>query len=321
MTVMRGPEHIFELANDRYNELVGHRPLIGRSVREAFPEVEGQGFFELLDGVYATGETFSTKEMRILLQRQPGQPLEERFIEFVYQPTRGSDGSITGIFAHGIDLTSRRRADERLARDAMLLANVRDSVIVTDLSGVVTFWNEGATRLFGWTADGNGGPPLCRSVTRTSSYGSRCVDSEDRDLGEAEFEGEWLDHRKDGSTVWIEAATRLRHRHRAVSPVHIMGVSRDISERKRGEAAIQESEERHRAMLAALDEGISLHDANGTIIMANASAERILGLTLDQLCGRDSFDSRWRSVAEDGSDLPGEQHPPQIAVRTGRTGR
>jgi PAS domain S-box-containing protein len=111
MAVLRGPRHVFEMANDRYYELVGHRPVVGKAVRDALPEVEGQGFFELLDGVYATGEPFVGRDMRLVIQREPNGPLDERFVEFVYQALRAADGSVTGVFAHGIDLTEHKRAE------------------------------------------------------------------------------------------------------------------------------------------------------------------------------------------------------------------
>jgi PAS domain-containing protein len=56
MCVLRGPDHIFEMANERYFQLVGRRDIIGKSVRDALPEVEGQGYFELIEQVYLTGE-------------------------------------------------------------------------------------------------------------------------------------------------------------------------------------------------------------------------------------------------------------------------
>ncbi|MES2920585.1 MAG: PAS domain-containing protein [Verrucomicrobiota bacterium] len=114
MCVLYGPEHIFERANDRYYEIVGKRDLIGKPVREAVPEVEGQGFYELLDEVYRTGEPYSGRGISILLQRTPGSPPEERFLDFVYQPLRDAEGTITGIMAQGIDLTERMRAESDL---------------------------------------------------------------------------------------------------------------------------------------------------------------------------------------------------------------
>ncbi|MDB6105285.1 MAG: putative histidine kinase, hybrid, partial [Gammaproteobacteria bacterium] len=146
MTVLRGPRHVFELANDRYYQLVGHRTLIGKPAAEAFPEIEGQGFFELLDRVYTTGEPFIGKDMRIMLQREPGQPLEERFIEFVYQSTRGPGGEITGIFAHGIDLTERKRLE---GQAQAILESITDAFVAVDREWRFTYVNAQAERVLG----------------------------------------------------------------------------------------------------------------------------------------------------------------------------
>jgi signal transduction histidine kinase len=102
------------LSQPAYYQLVGNREILGKPVREAVPEAEGQGFFELLDEVYQTGEPFVGTGMRIMLQRQPGQPPEERHLDFVYQALRDPDGSITGIFVQGVDLTKRKQAEEAL---------------------------------------------------------------------------------------------------------------------------------------------------------------------------------------------------------------
>jgi PAS domain-containing protein len=101
--VLEGPGHVFSMANDRYYELVGGRDVLGKPVREALPEVAGQGFFELLDRVYASGEPFVGRDVRVRVARQPGRPPEDRYVEFVYQPTRGPDGAVTGVFVHGVD--------------------------------------------------------------------------------------------------------------------------------------------------------------------------------------------------------------------------
>jgi signal transduction histidine kinase len=103
--VLRGPDHVFEIANDAYLRLVGNRGLVGKPVREALPELAGQGFFEHLDRVYATGKPFFGNELAALLRRQPDGPLEERFVNFIYQPTFDHRGNITGIFVEGSDVT------------------------------------------------------------------------------------------------------------------------------------------------------------------------------------------------------------------------
>jgi len=97
IAILRGPEHVFELANERYHELVGHRALIGLPVRRALPEVEGQHIFELLDTVYATGKPYVGRSVRVDIDRgDPPSPVE-CFFDFVYQPLYGEDGVIEGV--------------------------------------------------------------------------------------------------------------------------------------------------------------------------------------------------------------------------------
>ena len=114
MAVLRGPEHVFELTNQSYMQLVGHREVAGKSAREALPEIVGQGFFELLDRVYTTGEPFVGHALPVRLQREPEGPLEERYIDFVYQPIRDENGQVNGIFVEGSDVTARKLVEDEL---------------------------------------------------------------------------------------------------------------------------------------------------------------------------------------------------------------
>ena len=120
ITLLRTPAHVFELLNPAYARLVGERPLLGRPVREAIPEVEGQGYFELLDRVYSTGQPFVGQEVPIRLRRKPGGPEEEAFVTFTYEPFRLPSGAIDGVICFGIDVTETvlaRRRVEVLAAD------------------------------------------------------------------------------------------------------------------------------------------------------------------------------------------------------------
>ena len=114
IAVLRGPNHVFELTNQSYLQLIGRRELIGKPAREALPEVANQGFFELLDQVYNSGETFVGHAVPLRVLREPDAPLEERFIDFVYQPIRGPKGDVEGIFVEGSDVTVRKRVEDEL---------------------------------------------------------------------------------------------------------------------------------------------------------------------------------------------------------------
>ncbi len=84
------------------------------------------------------------------------------------------------------------------------------------------------------------------------------------------------------------------------------------------ERALRLSEERQRSVIAAMSEGVVVHDATGAITLCNDAALRILGLTRDELTGRTSLDPRWSTVHEDGSPFPGDEHPATVTLRTGR---
>ncbi|KLK89692.1 hypothetical protein AA309_30115, partial [Microvirga vignae] len=84
--------------------------LVGRPVREALPELRGQGYYELLDHVYQTRKSFVGRMMRIMVQPRPGAPLEEHVIDFVYRPVEDAKGQIKGLFVEGYDRTEWARA-------------------------------------------------------------------------------------------------------------------------------------------------------------------------------------------------------------------
>ncbi len=111
---LRGPEHVFELVNEAYQQLTGHRELLGKRVLDGLPELQGQAFIDLLDQVYRSGEPYIGRGMRALLQRHPGMAPEEVFVDFVFQPIIERDGRVSGIFVQGSDVTEQQRSQWEL---------------------------------------------------------------------------------------------------------------------------------------------------------------------------------------------------------------
>jgi signal transduction histidine kinase len=124
IATLSGPDHVFEMANPRYLQLVGHREVLEKPVREALPEVVEQGFVDLLDSVYRTGEPFVGNEVRILLQLEPDAPSAERFLNFVYQPISDVHGTTTGIFVHAVDVSNQVQARQEVERKAEELSRL-----------------------------------------------------------------------------------------------------------------------------------------------------------------------------------------------------
>jgi PAS domain S-box-containing protein len=98
----------------------------------------------------------------------------------------------------------------------------------------------------------------------------------------------------------------------------IYAAARDITERVQMETALQESETRYRSVVTALSEGIVLYGNDGAIQTCNAAAETILGLTVEQMTGGTSVDPLWRTIHEDGSPFPNEEHPAMVTLQTGK---
>lgn len=116
LAILRGSPLTFELVNEAYYRLVGHRDLVGRPLFEALPEARGQGFEPLLTRVVESGEPFVGREMPIMLTRTAGAPPEERILDFVYFPLVEADGSRSGVIAHGVDVTDHVRARREVER-------------------------------------------------------------------------------------------------------------------------------------------------------------------------------------------------------------
>ncbi|PQV63328.1 PAS/PAC sensor hybrid histidine kinase [Abditibacterium utsteinense] len=158
VAVLRGENHTFELANPAYYQLVGHRDIIGKPLLEALPEIEGQGFVEILDGVLHSGVPYEGREMMASLQREPNGPIEERFVDLLYQPLLEADGTISGVFSHGVDITEQVRA----RRGAEEANRVKDEFLATLSHELRT----PLTAIIGWTSILQSGQASPQEVAR-----------------------------------------------------------------------------------------------------------------------------------------------------------
>ncbi|MCJ8164166.1 PAS domain-containing protein [Pontibacter sp. E15-1] len=115
--IYEGPQHTFSFVNPPYQQLVGKRPLLGKPIAEAMPELEGQAVFGLLDQVYRTGETFYAHEMKVQLDHDNSGALGENYYNFIYQATYNLDGQIDGIMTFAYEVTAqvvaRREVEDR----------------------------------------------------------------------------------------------------------------------------------------------------------------------------------------------------------------
>jgi PAS domain S-box-containing protein len=260
--VLSGPEHVFELVNHAYRQLIGHRDLIGRRVQEALPEVEGQGFFKVLDEVYATGRPFVGRGMAVRLQRDPDTELEERFLDFVYQPIFEADGRVSGIFVQGNDITPQRQLEaerERLLEQQRFLTeSIPQHVWTADASGDLTSVNQRVLDYFATTEErilGSGWISFVHpdDVARSTTRWHESLEDGN------EYEIEFRLRRGDGAYRWhLGRAVAMRDGTGPVS--RWFGTNTDIDDRKRAQDALQERVEFEQQLI-----GIVSHDLRNPI--------------------------------------------------------
>jgi PAS domain S-box-containing protein len=222
--------------------------------------------------------------------------------------------SLTAMFGGALYIQGRRReAQEQLGA---IVESSNSSIIGGDRDGNCTSWNIGAERIYGYSAREMIGQPVATLVPA-----ERLGELQDQ-ITEVLSGGEVVNFetvriRKDGRAIDVsETISPIRN-----SFGNIVGASAivvDISERKRAERERQESQVLYQSVVAALSEGVVVQGADGAIRSCNDSAERILGLTRDQMVGRTSIDPIWRAVHEDGSPFLGDAHPAMITLRTGQ---
>ena len=320
IAVIRGPNHVFDFANPFYLRLVSKTKAIrGQTVRQVLPELEGQGFFELLDSVYKSGEPFVGTALPIDMDQDGNGSLVRNYLNFVYQPLKDDDDAVYGIMAHAVDVTAEVEAKLQVREDEERYRTLFNTInqgfciieVIFDKNNVARDYiflevnhvfeeQTGLKHVIGKTA---------RTVIPNLEDGWVAIYGEVARTGKAAS----FTESSDALGRWYEVvATPLGNS----ESNRVAILFTDITQRKKTEDALRQSEARNRAVVEALEEGVTVLDSEGVIVSANRSAERLLGLTLKQMQGRNSLDSHWKSVYEDGTTMPGSEHAPQHVLRT-----
>lgn len=137
MGILKGPNHVFELANPLLLKLIGKSNIAGQTIKEVLPELEAQGIFEFLDTVYKTGQSFTANEMLVQLDLHGTGELSDTYLNFIYQAHRNHEGSIDGIFFFAIDVT-----EQVLSRNQIELSEKRFKTLIQEGTDLISIVNE-----------------------------------------------------------------------------------------------------------------------------------------------------------------------------------
>ncbi|HTU68000.1 MAG TPA: ATP-binding protein [Steroidobacteraceae bacterium] len=281
LAMLRGPEHLIEMANPGYLALVDHRPVVGRTVAEALPEAVTQGYVALLDEVYRTGKPYSAWGSKFTFRNSPGAPLAERHLDFVYQPVTDGAGAVVGILVQGVDVTARAMSERALAVNRSRLDYaIRLSGVgfwYCDLPFDFLEWDERVKEHFFF-------PPDAR-ITIDDFYAR--IHEDDRAPTKNAIESSIRNrtpydivyrtvHPTTGAMKWIRALGGTDYAADG-TPAHFDGVTVDVSEQKRDQQRLAQLNEALREQDRRKDEFIATlsHELRNPLAPIRAAAKVI----------------------------------------------
>jgi len=243
VAIVRGPQHVVDVVNESFYQLVGHRDIIGKSIKEALPELEGQGYSRLLSQVFRDGKAFVGRQMKVMLQQRPDAPLSVRYVDFVYQPFADSQNETAGIFIQGHDVT-----EQKLAQDALQLSHERwkravegtgDGVWDWDMATGEVVYSRRFREMFGYSEQEF--PDRIEAWTRRIHPDDLPGVLAVIDAGEYSREPVTMEYRflcRDGSWKWVRSRGVAVGHDKNDRPSRMTGTITDISEKRESEDRI-----------------------------------------------------------------------------------
>ena len=318
---LHGPDHVFDFVNDAYKRLFGDRLFVGTPVRDALPEIEGQGFLELLDRVYATGERHVASRTPIRLRDTLDAAEKERFLDFIYEPMLDESGQIAGIFCEGHDVTEAHQAEtvlrETEERSRRIVEGVKDhAIFITDADGVVVDWTPGAEAIFQWSADEIVGQPA--ELLFTPEDRSNKVPTREFAIARAEgcANDERWHIRRDGSRFFANGSVRSLHG-AAGEVTGFIKIARDETARRAAESALDENRSYLRLLLDSAGEAFYAVDSDGVTTLCNQAFVALTGFAREEDAVGRELHHVIHHAHSDGRDYRKEDCPIYQCAKTG----
>ncbi len=243
-------------------------------------------------------------------------------IDNSFAPIKDQRGDIIGIVLIFRDITQRKQTEEALRESEgmyrTLVETTPEAVTVTDLDGKITYVSQRTIDLHG----------LKSSTEILGRNAMEFIDKSEHEKAKKNLlrtlKGKIVRNieynliRKNGTSFVGElSAALIKDAYGA--PKSFIATTRDITNRKQAEEALQMSEKRYRGLFETMDQGVIYFGVNRKIISCNPAAEKIMGMSMYEMVGRLPTDPCWRTIKEDGSKLASKEHPVVVAFRDGKS--
>lgn len=296
MGILKGPNHIFELANPLYLKLINKQNIIGKTVMEVLPELKFQGVFKVLDAVYTSGHPYAANERLFRFDSKGDGNLEDKYLSFLYQAHRDNDNKIDGILFFAIDVTeqvmSRIKIEESEKLYGQLIRELPVAAYSCDADGKITFFNKAAATL--WGREPEVGNDLLCGFLKILDHDGNSIPLQSSSMAIALREGRTVSGL---ASIIVRANGEKRHVVPHVVPYidklgKVTGAVNVITDLTESKAAHKSLEMRNKELADykyAIDQSsiVEIIDDKGKIIHANENFCKITKYSLEELIGQD----------------------------------
>lgn len=274
-------DYRFLEANPAFEAFTGLKGAVGHTARELVPGLEDH-WIEIYGKVAQTGDPIRFE--------QGSEAMGRWFNVYAFRIGAPEDTRVAILFN---DITNRKQMEDALRYQAYLLENVQDAIISTDLEFRIRTWNQGAERIYGWTAEETVGR-LVSDLLATRYVVDEAEDVRQTLRSEGKWQGEVWHSRKDGHSICISNTTTMLYDEDGTA-VGSVASNRDVTAQRQAEAAVQRSERHLRNILNNLFAFVGILTPDGTLIEANRTALQSIDIPVEEIIGRQFADTYWWS--------------------------
>lgn len=285
MGILKGPNHVYEMVNPLYLQLIHKKDIIGKSIKEVLPELETQGIFQFLDTVYTSGETYSANEMLMKFDLYSNGKLVDTFLNFIFLAHRNNEGHIDGIFFFIVDVTeqvvSRKKIEESALRYNSLIEQTGDAFFFIDASMKIIEVNRSGFQKLGYSKAEilqlSIGDFFLKEDLQTNPLKIDLLKEGNTIRSERRIK------RKDDSLINVELSAKM------LNDGNLLVFVRDITAFKKNQKALIESEKKYRQIVETAQEGIWLIDETNKTTFVNTKMGDIIEYTREEMMDKEVY--------------------------------